>query len=178
MMVGAVMFAVAAFTVTNTPSSFSTTVERTVPCPVISEPKVGMKFDLDLPQSSDCRIEVAVGRDADGDGCLSDDESKITVEWSRSAFAVRGIEGEIKSSSDSALHGSRMSLVLKPGRRVEPPLWQLTGPDLVPLCTGSFDPNARIPDFDRARVRITGPLASSLSITSKRVHDVLVLTIR
>ena len=108
-------------------------VERTVQCPVVSEAKVGMKFDLDLPQSSDCRIEVAVGRDADGDGCLSDDESKIAVEWSRNGFAVRGVDGEVKASSDSALYGSRMSLVLKPGRRVEPPLWQLTGPDLVPL---------------------------------------------
>ena len=61
MMVGAALFAVAAFAVTNAPSSFSTTVERTVLCPIVSEAKVGMKFDLDLPQSSDCRIEVAVG---------------------------------------------------------------------------------------------------------------------
>ena len=178
MMVGAVMFAVAAFAVTNAPSSFSTMVERTVSCPVVSEPKVGMRFDLDLPQSSDCRIEFAVGHDADGDGCLSDDESKIDVEWSRSAFAVRGVDGEIKASSDSALHGSRMSLVLKPSRRAEAPLWQLSEPGYVPLCVGSFDPSIRIPDLDRARVRITGPSESSLSITSKRVHDVLVLTIR
>ena len=178
MMVGAVMFAAAAFAVTNAPSSFSTTVERTILCPVVSEPKVGMKFDLDLPQSSDCRIEVAVGRDTDGDGCLSDDESKIAVEWSRNTFAVRGADGEIKESSVAATCGSRRSLILKPGRRTESPLWQLTGPDLVPLCVGSFDTNARIFGLDRARVRITGPSASSLSITSKRVHDVLVLTIR
>ena len=177
-MVGAVLFAVASLAVTNTPSSFSTMVERTVPCPVVSEPMVGMKFDLDLPQSSDCRVEVAVGCDADGDGCLSDDESKIAVEWLRNGFTVRGVDGEVKASSDSALHGSRMSLVLKPGRRVETPLWQLMGLDLVPLCTGSFDPSIRIPDLDRVRVRITGPSESSLSITSKRVHDVLVLTIR
>ena len=177
-MVGAVMFAVAAFTVTNTPSSFSTMQERTVSSPVVSEPKVGMKFDLDLPQSSDCRIEVAVGRDADGDGCLSDDESKIAVEWSRNGFAVRGVDGEVKASSDSALHGSRMSLILKPGRRAEPPLWQLTGPNRAPLCVGSFDPNARINEFNRTRVRITGPSSASLTVTPKRVHDVLVLTIR
>ena len=81
-----------------------------------------MKFDLDLPQSSGCRIEVAVGRDADGDGCLSDDESKLAVEWSRNASAVRGVDGEVKASFDSAPHGSRMSLVLKPGRREAPPL--------------------------------------------------------
>ena len=178
MMVGAVLFAVASLAVTNAPSSFSTMVERTVPCPIVSEPKVGMKFDLDLPQSSDCRIEVAVGRDADGDGCLTDDESKIAVEWSRIAFVVRGVYGEVVVSSDSALHGSRMSLVLKPGRRAEPPLWQLAEPGSVPICVGSFDPSIRIPDLDRVRVRITGPSASSLSITSKRVHDVLVLTIR
>ena len=177
MMVGAVMFAVA-LSVTNTPSSFSTMVERTVPCPIVSEPKVGMKFDLDLPQSSDCRIEVSVGHDADGDGCLSDDESMITVEWSRNAFVVRGVDGEVKASSDWALHGSRMSFVLKPGRRAEAPVWQLTGPDLVPLCVGSFDTNVRIPDFDRMRVRVAGPSASSLAIIPKRVHDVLVLTIR
>ena len=60
-MVGAVMFAVAAFSMTNALSSFSTMVERTEPCPVVSELKVGTMFDLDLPQSSDCRIEVAVG---------------------------------------------------------------------------------------------------------------------
>ena len=66
-MVGAVMFAVAAFSMTNALSSFSTMVERTVPCPVVSELKVGTMFDLDLPQSSDCRIEFAVGHDADGD---------------------------------------------------------------------------------------------------------------
>ena len=178
MMVGAILFATAALSVTNVPSSFSTMVEKTVPSPVVSEPKVGMKFDLDLPQSSDCRIEVAVGRDADGDGCLSDDESKIAVEWSRSAFAVRGVDGEVKASSDSAPHGSRMSLVLKPSRRVESPLWQLTGPNLVPLCVGSFDSNVHISEFDRARVRITGPSATSLIVTPKRVHDVLVLTIR
>ena len=59
MMVGTILFAAAAFAVTNTPSSFSTTVERTMPCPIVSEPKVGMKFDLDLPQSSDCQIEAA-----------------------------------------------------------------------------------------------------------------------
>ena len=178
MMVGAVLFAVASLAVTNAPSSFSTMVERTVPCPVVSEPKVGMKFDLDLPQSSGCRIEVAVGHDADGDGCLSDDESKIAVEWLRNGFTVRGVDGEVKASSDSALHGSRMSLILKPGRRAEPPLWQLTDLNLAPLCIGSFDPSIRIPDLDRVRVRITGPSESSLSITSKRVHDVLVLTIR
>ena len=177
-MVGAVMLAVAAFAVTNTPSSFSTMVERTVPCPVVSEPKVGMKFDLDLPQSSDCRIEVAVGHDTDGDGCLSDDESKIAVEWSQDTFAGRGVDGEVKASSDSALHGSRMSLVLKAGRRAEPPLWQLTEPGSVPICIGLFDPSIRIPDLDRARVRITGPSASSLTIIPKRGHDVLVLTIR
>ena len=177
-MVGAVMFAVAAFSVTNAPSSFSTMVERTVPCPIVSEPKVGMKFDLDLPQSSDCRIEVAVGHDADGDGCLSDDESKIAVEWSRNAFAVRGVNGEVKASSVATPYGSRMSLVLKPGRRAEPPLWQLAEPGSMPLCVGSFDPNVRIPDFDRTRIRITGPSASSLTVTPKRVHDALVLTIR
>ena len=177
-MVGAVMFAVAAFTVTNSPSSFSTMQERTVPCSVVSEPKVGMKFDLDLPQSSDCRIEVAVGHDADGDGCLSDDESKIAVEWSRNAFAVRGVDGEVKASSVATPHSSRMSLVLKPGRRAEPPLWQLAEPGSVPICIGLFDPSIRIPDLDRARVRITGPSASSLTIIPKRVHDVLVLTIR
>ena len=178
MMVGAILFAAAALSVTNVPSSFSTMVEKTVPSPVVSEPKVGMKFDLDLPQSSGCRIEVAVGHDADGDGCLSDDESKIAVEWLRNGFTVRGVDGEVKASSDSALHGSRMSLVLKPGRRVETPLWQLMGLDLVPLCTGSLDPNVRIADLDRARVRITGPSASSFTVTSKRIHDVLVLTIR
>ena len=179
-MFGAVMFAVAAFAVTNAPSSFSTMVERTVPCPVVSEPMVGMKFDLDLPQSSDCRIEVAVGRDADGDGCLSDDESKIAVEWSRNAFAVRGVDGDVKVSSVAALHGSRMSLVLKPGRRAEPSLWQLAEPGSVPICVGSFDQSesVHIPDLDRARVRITGQSASSLTIIPKRVHDVLVLTIR
>ena len=178
MMVGAILFTAASLTVTNAPSSFSTMVERTVPCPIVSEPKVGMKFDLDLPQSSDCRIEVAVGHDADGDGCLSDDESKIAVEWLRNGFTVRGVDGEVKASSDSALHGSRMSLILKPGRRAEPPLWQLAEPGSVPICVGSFDQSVHIPDLDRARVRITGPSASSLSITSKRVYDVLVLTIR
>ena len=178
MMVGAVLFAVASLAVTNTPSSFSTMVERTVPCPFVSDPKVGMKFDLDLPQSSDCQFEVAVGHDADGDGCLSDDESKIAVEWSRSAFAVRGVDGDVKASSASALHGSRVSLVLKPSRRAEPPVWQLTGPDLAPLCVGSFDTNVRVFDLDRTRVRITGPSVSSLAITPKRIHDVLVLTIR
>ena len=178
MMVGAILFTAVALSVTNAPPSFSTMVERTVSCPVVSEPKVGMRFDLDLPQSSDCRIEFAVGHDADGDGCLSDDESKIDVEWSRSAFAVRGVDGEIKALSDSALHGSWTSLVLKPSRRAESPLWQLTGPDLVPHCVGSFDPNIRIPDLHQMRVRITGPSATSLTITSKRVHDVLVLTIR
>ena len=177
-MIGSILFVAVAFSVTNAPSSFSTLVERTVPCPVVSEPKVGMKFDLNLPQSSDCWIEVAVGHDADGNGCLSDDESKIAVEWSRNAFAVRGVDGDVKASSVAALHGSRMSLVLKPGRRAEPPLWQLTGPNLAPLCIGSFDPSVRIPELDRVRVRITGPSESSLSITSKRVHDVLVLTIR
>ena len=177
-MVGAILFAAAALSVTNVPSSFSTMVEKTVPSPVVSEPKVGMKFDLDLPQSSGCRIEVAVGRDADGDGCLSDDESKLAVEWSRNASAVRGVDGEVKASSDSAPHGSRMSLVLKPGRREAPPLWQLSDPGSAPLCVGSFDSSIRIPDLDRARVRITGPSASSFTITSKCVHDVLVLTIR
>ena len=177
-MVGAVMFAVAALAVTNAPSSFSTMVERTVSCPVVSEPKVGMRFDLDLPQSSDCRIEVAVGHDADGDGCLFDDESKIAVEWLRNGFTVRGVDGEVKASSVATPYGSRMSLVLKPGRRVEPPLWQLAEPGSMPLCTGSFDPNVRIPDFDRTRIRITGPSASSLTVTPKRVHDALVLTIR
>ena len=178
MMVGAILFATAALSVTNAPSSFSTMVERTVPCPIVSEPKVGMKFDLDLPQSSDCRIEVAVGHDADGDGCLSDDESKIAVEWSRNAFAVRGVDGDVKASSVAALHGSRLSLVLKPGRRSESPLWQLSELGSALLCAGSLDPNVRIPDLDRARVRITGPSASSFTITPKRVHDVLVLTIR
>ena len=177
-MVGAVMFAVAAFAVTNAPSSFATMVERTLLCPVISESKVGMKFDLDLPQSSDCRIEVAVGHDADGDGCLSDDESKIAVEWSRNAFVVRGVDGEVKASSVAAPHGSRMSLVLKPGRRAESPLWQLTGADLIPICTGSFDQNVLINEFNRTRIRITGLSAASLTVTPKRVHDFLVLTIR
>ena len=177
-MLGVVLLAVVSLVVTNRPSSFSTMVERTLPCPVVSEPKVGMKFDLDLPQSSDCRIEVAVGRDADGDGCLTDDESKIAVEWSRIAFVVRGVDGEVVASSDSALHGSRMSLVLKPGRRAEPPLWQLAEPGSVPICVGSFDQSVHIPDLDRARVRITGPSASSLTIIPKRVHGVLVLTIR
>ena len=177
-MVGAILFTAVALSVTNAPPSFSTMVERTVSCPVVSEPKVGMRFDLDLPQSSDCRIEFAVGHDADGDGCLSDDESKIVVEWLRNGFAVRGVDGEVKASSDSVLHGSRMSLILKPGRRAEPPLWQLAEPGSMPLCAGSFDPNVRIPDFDRTRIRITGPSASSLTVTPKRVHDALVLTIR
>ena len=126
-MLSTILFAAASLAVTNAPSAFSTMVERTVPCPVVTEPKVGMKFDLDLPQSSDCRIEVAVGRDADGDGCLSDDESKIVVEWLRNGFAVRGVDGEVKASSDSALYH--------------------------------------------------GP-SSSFTVTSRRVHDVLVLTIR
>ena len=61
MMVGAILFAAASLTVTTAPSSFSTMVERTLPCPVVSEPKVGMKFDLDLPQSSDCGSKLPWG---------------------------------------------------------------------------------------------------------------------
>ena len=88
MMVGSVLFAAAALAVTNAPSAFSTMVERTVPCPVVSEPKVGMKFELDLPQSLDCSIEVAVGRDDDGNDALSDEEAAIALAWSHNSVAV------------------------------------------------------------------------------------------
>ena len=170
--------AAAIFAVTNAPSSFSTMVERTVPCPVISEPKMGMKFELDLPQSSDCRIEVAVGRDDDGDGALSDEESAITLAWSHNSIAVLGINGEVKTSTEYVPNTLPLSFVLKPGKGTLPHEWQLAEIGTTPLCAGWFEPNVHIPDFELARVRIAGSSASSLVVTPKRVHDVLVLTIR
>ena len=177
-MVGSVLFAVAALVVTTAPSSFSTMVERTVPCPVISEPKVGMKFELDLPQSSDCRIEVTVGRDDDGNGLLSDEESAIALAWSRNLVTVLGVNGEVKASTEYVSNTLPLSFVLKPGKGASPHEWQLAGTGSTPLCAGLFEPNVHIPDFELARVRIVGPSASSLVVTPKRVHDVLVLTIR
>ena len=177
-MVGSVLFAVAALVVTNAPSSFSTMVERTVPCPVISEPKVGIKFELDLPQLSDFRIEVAVGHDDDGNGSLSDEESAIALAWSRNLVTVLGVNGEVAAVVGHVPNGLPLSFVLKPGKGSLPHVWQIGESCSMPSCTGSFDQDIRISDFELARIRIAGPSSSSFVVTPKRVHDVLVLTIR
>ncbi len=177
-MLSTILFAAASLAVTNAPSAFSTMVERTVPCPVVTEPKVGMKFDLDLPQSLDCRVEVTVGHDSNGDGSLSDEESKIALSWSNNSVVVLGRNGEIKASAGYVPNGKLLAFVINPGKGTMPSFWQLAESGSAPFCVGSFEPEIRVPDFNLARVRVTGPSASSLVVTPKRVHDVLVLTIR
>ena len=177
-MLGTILFAAAAFTVTNAPSTFSTMVERTVACPVVTEPKVGMKFELDLLQPLGCRVEVAVGHDFNGDGSLSDEEAVIALVWSYNSIAVCSVNGEVRASAEYVPNTLPLSFVLKPGKGALPHEWQLAESGSVPLCAGLFDPDVNISDFELARVRIAGLSASSLVVTPKRVHDVLVLTIR
>lgn len=96
-----------ALAVTNAPSSFSTTVERTFTCPAITETTVGRRYHLYLPPSGACRVELAVGRDANGDGKLADEESPFAVTCSRHALEVRNRQGvsvfESQFSGSSAL---------------------------------------------------------------------------
>lgn len=176
-MFGTALFA-AAFVVTNAPSLFSTMVERTAACPVVTEPKVGVKFVLNLPQDPDCRIEFAVGRDTDRDGSLADEESPIALTCSRNLLEVRGANGQVKASAEYTPSNEPLSFVLKPGKRSEPHVWQLIQSGQNPTASGSLDCNMSISDFNLVRVRVSGPTASALVIDSKREYDVLVLTIR
>ena len=178
-MTGTVLFAVVSLAVTNAPSAFSTMVERTFACPVVVEKGVGLKFDLDLPHLGSSFTELAVGHDGNGDGFLSDDEIALLLSQARDVLTVRGRDGRALVSSPYSSAGVPLSLSFRPGRAGASDAWRVDGEGCDPIGQGGFDGNAPvIRALTLARVRVSGPAAASLNVTTKRIRDAFVLTIR
>ena len=95
MIASSIMLAAALATLshTNEPSSFGTEAERTFVCPSIVERDVWLDFDFDFtPSASNC-VEVAFGADVDGNGVLTDSESRFSFALDCASLVVRDADG-------------------------------------------------------------------------------------
>ena len=65
-----------------------------------------LRFSLELEASPSNNVEVAVGCDVDGDGCLSLDESALTVGYDCGEWFVRSLSKDSVASSVVADSGT------------------------------------------------------------------------
>ena len=183
MIVSPIMFAAALATLspTNAPSSFGTETERTFACPSIVERDVWLDFDLDFtPSASNC-VEVAFGADVDGDGVLTDSESRFSFALDCASLVVRDVDGTCLFTQTTG--ANRFVLRLKPAKSQRPDAWKLESVDAQGtgsvLAEGQFvDNDVPLVEWLSARVRVSGPDAASTRIVARRSRHAFVFTVR
>ena len=183
MIASPIVFAAALATLspTNAPSSFGTETERTFACPSIAERDVWLDFDLGFtPSASNC-VEVAFGADVDGDGVLTDSESRFSFALDCGSLIVRDADG--KSLSSQATDAHHLVLRLKPAKAQCPDVWKLESVDVQGtgsvLAEGQFvDSDVPLVEWSSARVRVSGPDAASVQINARRSRHAFVFIVR
>ena len=183
MIASSIMLAAALATLspTNAPSSFGTETERTFACPSIAERDVWLDFDLDFtPSASNC-VEVAFGADVDGDGVLTDSESRFSFALDCASLVVRDVDGTCLFSQTTG--ANRFVLRLKPAKSQRPDAWKLESVDAQGtgsvLAEGQFvDSDVPLVEWLSAQVRVSGPDAVSVQINARRSRHAFVITVR
>ena len=183
MIVSPIMFAAALATLspTNAPSSFGTETERTFACPSIAERDVWLDFDLDFtPSASNC-VEVAFGADVDGDGVLTDSESRFSFALDCGSLVVHDADGTSLFSQTTDAH--HLVLRLNPAKGQHFDAWKFESVDALGTCSvlaaGQFVYNAvPLMGWTSARVRVSGPDATSMQISARRSRHAFVITVR
>ena len=173
--------ALATFSPTNAPMSYGTETERTFVCPSIAERDVWLDLELDfIPSVSNC-VEVAFGADVNGDGVLSDSESRFAFAIDCGSLAVRDADG--RNLFSNATTANHFALRLQPAKGQLHDGWKLESVDALGarsfLAEGQFvDNDEPLTAWSSARVRISGPDAASAQIAAKRSRHAFVFTVR
>ena len=97
------------------PAYADTEVSTNFPFSVGEGRNAGLEFSVELQATPSNNVEVAIGCDADEDGCLSVDESELCVGYDCGAWFVRSSAQDAVTAEDAADSGAR---------RVNP-LWNL-----------------------------------------------------
>ena len=84
----------------------------------------GIVFTVELQATPSNNVEVAIGVDADGDGCLSIDESELCVGYDCGTWFVRSSAQDAVTTEDVADSGVFRRTYRVRARRVNP-LWNL-----------------------------------------------------
>ena len=183
MIASSIMLAAALATLspTNAPSSFGTETERTFACPSIAERDVWLDFDLGFtPSASNC-VEVAFGADVDGDGVLTDSESRFSFALDCGSLVVRDADGTSLFSQTTDAH--HLVLRLKPAKGQSFDTWKFESVDAQGtgsvLAEGQFANNdVSLTGWSVARVCVSGPDTASAQLTARRSRHAFVLTVR
>ena len=106
------------------PAYADTEVSTNFPFSVGEGRNAGLEFSIELQATPSNNVEVAIGCDADEDGCLSVDESELCVGYDCGAWFVRSSAQDAVTAEDAADSGVfRRTYRVRP-RRVNP-LWNL-----------------------------------------------------
>ena len=97
-----------------------TEVSMNVAISLSAEAPRRLRFSLELEASPSNNVEVAVGCDADGDGCLSLDESALTVGYDCGEWFVRSLSKDSVASSVVADSGTFCRTYEIRSRNVDP----------------------------------------------------------
>ena len=97
-----------------------TEVSTNVVIDVSAEAPRRLRFSLELEASPSNNVEVAVGCDVDGDGCLSLDESALTVGYDCGEWFVRSMAKDSVASSVVADSGTICRTYEIRSRNVDP----------------------------------------------------------
>ena len=97
-----------------------TEVSTNVAISLSAEAPRRLRFSLELEASPSNNVEVAVGCDVDGDGCLSLDESALTVGYDCGEWFVRSLSKDSVASSVVADSGTICRTYEIRSRNVDP----------------------------------------------------------
>ena len=97
-----------------------TEVSTNVAISLSAEAPRRLRFSLELEASPSNNVEVAVGCDVDGDGCLSLDESALTVGYDCGEWFVRSLSKDSVASSVVADSGTFRRTCEIRSRNVDP----------------------------------------------------------
>ena len=115
-----------------------------------------------------------------GDGVLSDSESRFAFAIDCGSFTVRDADGRTLFSNVTT--ANHFSLRLKPAKGQLNDGWKLESVDALGarsfLAEGQFVEDGALTTWSSARVRISGPDAASTQITAKRSRHAFVFTVR
>ncbi len=173
--------ALVTFSPTNAPISFGTETERTFVCPSIAERDVWLDLELDfIPSASNC-VEVAFGADEDGDGVLSDSESRFAFAVDCGSLVVRDADGTCLFANTTV--ANHFALRLKPTKGLRPDAWELETVDernthSIQTEGQLVDNGAPLITWSSVGVRVSGPLSASVQITARRSRHAFVFTVR
>lgn len=161
---------------TAPPSVFADTESVTnaaLTAPVVARARL-LRCTVELAASASNCVEVAFGRDADGDGALVEDEAAMRLGWDAGVWVVEGGTNRVEAMAADPPSPARLELSLRVDERGAPVSWSCEAFTNLPAQPPAWL-FSREWDAVRLAVRGFGPRDEAVSVRLDADASVMIL---